>query len=227
MEKIMKLSNETLTVLKNFSAINAGIQFKQGNTLSTMSTGKTVLAKAVLKDSFPQEFCISDLNQFLSVNSLFKDIADIEFEDANVIFKNGRSKIRYRTTAKEMIVIPPANDIPIIDPECTFTLTAEDYAWIMKTSNVLSSPNIAVVSDGEKIEILSYDSKDNSASTNTIEVGTGNGKSYRIVFKTENIKMVEGSYDVQISFKGFGHFKNTKDDIQYWVAFESKDSKTS
>ena len=29
MEKQMKLSNETLTVLKNFSAINQGIQFKK------------------------------------------------------------------------------------------------------------------------------------------------------------------------------------------------------
>lgn len=223
----MKLSNETLNVLKNFSSIYSGIQFKQGNTLSTMSSGKTVLAKAVLKDAFPQEFCIHDLNQFLSVNSLFKDTADLEFEDANVIFKNGRTKIKYRMAQKEMIVIPPASEIPIVDPECTFTLTADDYAWIMKTSNVLSSPNIAVMSDGEKIEILSFDAKDNSAHTNSIEVGEGNGKSYRIVFKTENIKMLDGSYDVQISFKGFGHFKNTKDDIQYWVAFEAKDSKTS
>ena len=223
----MKLSNETLTVLKNFSAINPGIQFKKGNTLSTMSSGKTVLAKATLKDTFPQEFCIHDLNQFLSVNSLFKDAADLDFEDANVIFKNGRSKIKYRMAQKEMIVIPPATEIAISDPESTFTLSADDYAWIMKTSNVLSSPNIAVVSDGEKIEILSYDAKDNSCHTNSIEVGVGNGKQYRIVFKSENIKMLEGGYTVQISFKGFGHFKNTKEDIQYWVAFEAKDSKTS
>ena len=32
----MKLSNETLTVLKNFSTINQGIQFKQGKKLTTV-----------------------------------------------------------------------------------------------------------------------------------------------------------------------------------------------
>ena len=36
--------------------------------------------------------------------------------------------------------------------------------------------------------------------------------------------MVLGEYEVQISFKGFAHFKNTKDDIQYWVAFEKNES---
>jgi hypothetical protein len=63
----MKLSTETLNVLKNFSAINEGIEFKKGNTLKTMSSGKTVLAEASLKDSFTDEFCVDDLNEFLQV----------------------------------------------------------------------------------------------------------------------------------------------------------------
>ena len=58
----MKLSNETLTVLKNFSGINQGIQFKKGSKLTTVSSGKTVLAQANLKDVFPQDFCVYDLN---------------------------------------------------------------------------------------------------------------------------------------------------------------------
>jgi hypothetical protein len=94
----------------------------------------------------------------------------------------------------------------------------------MKASSVLSSPNIAVQSDGNSIELVSYDAKDDAQHTNSINVGEGNGKSYKIVFKTENIKMVPGEYAVQISFKGFAHFKNTKDDIQYWVAFEKNES---
>ena len=221
----MKLSNETLTVLKNFSSINQGIQFKQGSKLTTVSTGKTVLAQAILKDKFPQDFCIYDLNQFLSVNSLFKDKAELEFDDSNITFKSGRSKIKYRMTAKEMIVTPPEKEITLPSVDCVFTLNSEDYDTIMKTASVLSSPNIGVNSDGEKIEIVTFDSSDNSAHTNSLEVGQGNGKKYSIVFKTENIKLIPGSYDVQISFKGIGHFKNTKEDIQYWIAFEAKETK--
>lgn len=221
----MKLSNETLTVLKNFSSINQGIQFKKGTKLTTVSSGKTVLAQANLKDDFPQDFCIYDLNQFLSVNSLFKDSAELEFNSSDVIFKSGKRKTNYRMTAKEMIVTPPEKEITLPSVDCTFNLTAEDYEWTMKTASVLSSPHIAVESDGETINIVTFDAIDNSQSSNSTEVGEGDGKVYKIVFKTENIKLIPGNYTVQISFKGIGHFQNTKDDIQYWIAFEAKETK--
>jgi len=220
----MKLSNETLTVLKNFSSINQGIQFKKGKKLSTVSSSKTVLAQAQLKDDFPKEFCIYDLNEFLSVHGLYKD-SEIDFTDSDVIFKNGKRSSNYRMTAKEMIVTPPEKEITLPSVDCEFTLTAEDYADVIKATSILSSPNIAVQSDGVTINIVSFDAENNAAHTNTIEVGQGNGKKYNIVFKTENIKLISGTYDVKISFKGIGHFKNTKDDIQYWIAFEAKQTK--
>jgi hypothetical protein len=220
----MKLSNETLTVLKNFSSINQGIQFKKGTKLTTVSAGKTVLAQAVLKDEFPQDFCVYDLNQFLSVHSLFKD-SEIDFNSSDVIFKSGKRKTNYRMTAKEMIVIPPEKEITLPSVDCEFSLSAEDYDSIIKAASVLSSPHIGVQSDGETVEVVTFDAADNSAHTNSIQVGEGNGKKYKIVFKTENIKLIPGSYDVKISFKGIGHFQNTKDDIQYWIAFEAKETK--
>jgi hypothetical protein len=221
----MKLSNETLTVLKNFSSINQGIQFKQGTKLTTVSAGKTVLAQANLKDEFPQDFCVYDLNQFLSVHSLHKD-SDLSFDDSNVIFKSGRNSTKYRKTAKEMIVTPPEKEITLPSVDVAFTLSEEDYNNIMKVASVLSSPHIAVESDGDAVQLVAFDALDNSAHTNSIQVGEGNGKKYKIVFKTENVKLIPGSYGVEISFKGIGHFTNTKDDIQYWIAFEAKETKT-
>jgi len=223
MEKKMKLSNETLTVLKNFSSINQGIQFKTGSKLTTVSAGKTVLAQAILKDSFPRDFCVYDLNQFLSVHSLFKDTAEIDFDDSNIIFKNGRNKVKYRMTAKEMIVTPPEKEINLPSVDCSFNLSVEDYDSIMKTASVLSSPHIAIQCDGSTIEMVAFDANDNSTHTNSISVGADD-KKYKIVFKTENIKMIPGTYEVKISFKGIGHFKNVKEDIQYWIAFEAKDT---
>jgi gp45 sliding clamp, C terminal len=224
MEKHMKLSNETLAVLKNFSSINQGIQFKKGKKISTVSTGKSVLAQAILTDNFPQDFCIYDLNQFLAVHGLFKDDVNIDFDSDTVIFKSGKSKVKYRMTDKNMIVTPPEKEIVLPSVDCSFALTQDDLEWIMKTSSVLSSPHIAIQSDGDTINLLTFDASDDSAHTNSIELGEGNGKTYKVVFKTENIKLIPGSYEVDISFKGIGHFKNIKDDIDYWIAFESKDS---
>jgi hypothetical protein len=56
-------------------------------------------------------------------------------------------------------------------------------------------------------------------------VGEGNGTKYRLTFSADNLKMIPGSYDVEVSSKGISHFKNKTVDIQYWIALESKFTK--
>ena len=221
----MKLSNETLNVLKNFAGINSGIEFKSGNKLSTISSTKTVLAKATLKDQFPQDFCIYDLNQFLSVHSLSKD-TELDFDPQNVIFKSGRSKTKYRMTAKNMIVSPPEKELKLPSVDGNFTLKEEDLVQALKNASVLQSPNLSFESDGEKVTVTVFNAKDDSAHTNTIEIGeVNNGKVFKAVFLTENFKMVPGAYDIEISTAGLSHFKKQSGDLEYYIAIEAKDSK--
>ena len=98
-------------------------------------------------------------------------------------------------------------------------------AAILKTASVLQSPNIAVESDGDKVWLTAFNAVDNSAHTNSIDVSEGNGHKFKMVFLTDNFKMISGGYDVEISSKGLASFKNKTVDIQYWVATESKYSK--
>ena len=218
----MKLSSETLNVLKNFSTINPGIAFNAGNVLRTISAGKTVLAKATLKEEFPEEFCINDLPQFLSVYSLYKDTVDINFDDVNIILTAGKVKTKYRKTAKEMIITTD-RDIAASDPIVSFRVQEDILAGALKTANVLQSPNIAFESDGDKVYITSFDAKDDSAHINSIEITEGNGKEFKAVFLTENMKMIPGTYDVEVH-KGLAMFKNAFQEIDYWIALEAKDS---
>ena len=51
----MKLSEETLAVLKNFSAINNGIFFEQGKTIKTVSPQKSILVDATVEEEFPSD----------------------------------------------------------------------------------------------------------------------------------------------------------------------------
>ena len=167
----MKLTNETLTVLKNFASINQGIQFKKGKKIKTMSQGKSVMAEANVKDEFPEDFCVYDLNEFLLVYNLLKDSPDLSFDSININFKSGKRSTKYRMTDKGQIVIPPEKSLSLDVIDCEFTLTAEDYHWIMDTAKAISSPNIAVESDGETINLVTFDVKDNSAHTNYLEIG--------------------------------------------------------
>lgn len=220
----MKLSSETLNVLKNFSSINSGVFLKQGNVIETVSQNKTILAKATVKDTFPVDFGIYDLSNFLSVVSLHKDSPELSFDEKNVLIKGlgGRSKIKYRFASKDMIVIPPEKKITLPSVDIEFTLTAQDFDWMMRSANVLQSPNVAVESDGEKVCLSTFDASNDSAHSNSIEVDVnGTGKTYKMIFKTENLKMIPGEYALQISSKGISYFNNSKDNIEYWIATEA------
>lgn len=219
----MKISNETLTILKNFASINTGMVFKQGKTIKTISGNKNILAQAGIGEEIPAEFGVYDLVNFLNVLSLHKEEPNIDFGDkqATISGLSGRSKLNYRFCDPSMVVAPPEKPIAMPEPEIAFELSEDDLKWVLNTASVLNTPNIAVTSDGSKISILTFDASNDSASTNTLEVGEGNGDSFKMIFKTEALKMIPGSYDVKISSKGVSHFRNKSKDLQYWITTEA------
>ena len=219
----MKLSNDTLILLKNFASINQGIMFKKGKTLRTVSAQKNVMAEATINEEIPTDFGVYDLNNFLSVLSLHKEEPVIDFQDNNVLISGlqGRSKIKYRFCAPNMIVAAPDKPIAMPEPEISFTITQEDFDWVMKASAVLSSPFVAIESEGEKVLITTFDPQNDAAHTDSLEIAKGNGSKYKMLFKVENLKMISGSYEVKISSKGISNFKHKTLNLQYWIATET------
>ena len=91
----MKLSKETLSVLKNFATINGNILIKSGDRLSTISAQKNVMASTTVKENFDRDFGIYDLNEFLGVYSLFADDPELQFDEKFGTVDNGKSKVKY------------------------------------------------------------------------------------------------------------------------------------
>lgn len=218
----MKLSSETLNILKNFASINQGMFFRTGKTIRTVSSGKNILAEAVISEEIPTDFGVYDLNNLLSVISLHKEEPTFDFEDNNILISGlkGRSKIKYRFCAQNLIITPPDKSIEMSNPEITLKLSGEDLDWVLKAANVLSSPYIAIESNGKKISVKTFDSTNDAANTDSIEVADGNGDVYCRIFKTENLKMISGGYLVKISSKGIANFKHETTNLQYWICTE-------
>jgi|TARA_R110000868_G_scaffold79800_1_gene226931 hypothetical protein len=220
----MKLSSETLSVLKNFGNINQGLLFKTGKTLKTVSSHKNILAQVTINEEVPTDFGVYDLNNFLSVVSLHKDDPSFEFDEKHVVIvgNKGRSKIKYRFCDPTMINTPPEKELTMPEAEITFTLTSEDFDWILRAASVLSSPQIAIESDGTEVSIVTLDLQNDSAHSDALKLdAAGNGSKYRMIFKTENIsKILPGTYNVSISSKGISHFKNENVTLQYWITTE-------
>lgn len=213
----MKLSVATLQILKNFSMINPSIILKPGTTIATISPNKTIMAKASTQEEFPTLVAIYNLSRFISTLSLF-DNPELEFGTNSVkVFDDNRSVV-YHYADASIIMAPPDKEInlPVVDVECT--ITNKDFQSVLKALSVLGLPEITVMGDGTSINLEVIDSKNPSADTYSIKIGETD-KVFRAIFRSENLKIMDGDYNVKISSRGISQFIGT--DVTYWVAVES------
>lgn len=213
----MKLDTRTTQILKNFASINPSMLFKPGNRLSTISAGKTVMARANIDQEIPGAFAIYDLSRFLGTLSLFSD-AELRVDEKFMVISQGKRKINYTFTEPSLIVTPPDKDIKLPDPEVSFTITADELSEVMKALSVLSLPEIAVVGDGTSISVQAVDSKNPSGDTYSVNVGETTA-TFRMIIRADNLKLLPGDYQVEISSKGLSRFSTS--DVEYFIAVES------
>jgi hypothetical protein len=219
----MKLSEKTVDVLKNFSAINPSIIVKEGSVLATISNAKTIIARAKVPDNFNSRFSLHNLTQLIGQLSSIEN-AVIAFNDKFLRIQ-GDSPSEYAEIVyadEASIRVPPeryANGefkLPSIDATCSFT--ANQFKKIQQELGLLTLPEVAFVGDGSKIYMRAIDSKNVTSNKYSIEVGTTT-KTFCSIFKAENLKIVSGDYKVDISSKGISHFIGA--DIEYWIAVET------
>ena len=213
----MKISKNTLNTLKNFSDINMSIEVKGGNTLRTVSVQKNILAEAQVETTFPQDFAIYEVNRFLGAASLFDD-PDFEFGEKSVKIGNNKYSLDYVYCDPSMIVTPPEKNITVPDPEVRFKLTQDTLSQLLKAGNVLGTPEI-VVEGGSPMKVRAMDTNNDSTDTFHVNLDESSDRTFRFVFKIENLKMVPGDYNVEISSKGIARFSQNQ--LQYWIATES------
>jgi hypothetical protein len=220
----MQLSENTLDVLKNYATINEGIFIKKGNLLRTVNKGKTILAESTVDETFPVDFGIGELNQLLSIFSLYTKAPELVVSGNDVVVRgyDNRSKITYRCCDATQIKTPPDKNIAVPTEDAIFLLTEADFKWILKSASVLGSPNIAVVRSSGMLSLRVLDCQNDSAHTDTLEIEKQDGPDAFLLFKTENWKMMPGTYKVTVSSKGVGHFESTTRKLAYWIALEQQ-----
>ena len=217
----MKLSEHTVEVLKNFATINQNLVIKEGNTLTTMSAMKNIVARAEVEEEFPQEVAIYDLNEFLSCLSLFQS-PNLEFESTFVTITEENkptTKMKY-FYSDPSVVTTPSKMITMPSNEITFTLDSATLSDITKASAVISSADLVLENTNGTPSLTVKDKKNDTANSYSRGVDTqGEGK-FSFFFKVENLKLMDGKYTVQVSSKNISHMKNESTPIEYWIALE-------
>lgn len=213
----MKLSANTVNMLKNFASINPSIVIKDGCVISTIAPSKTIIARATITETFPTVVPIYNLNRFLNSLSNHED-PELEFGEKLVRIHDSNSYSDYHYADASVITVPPDKDIKLPSVDVTFKLTNKTVQKVVKAMGVLGLPEIAVVGNGTRIFLQAVDSKNSSADTFSIEVGETD-KVFKAVFKSENIRIMEGDYSVEISSKMISKFTGV--DVTYWIAVEA------
>jgi hypothetical protein len=220
----MNLTTETLSVLKNFAAINSNLVIQPGDKIKTISEAKNILATATVGESFDVGFGIYDLNEFLSVVGMFDSpefaVAD---DKSSAVIKQDRRSVKY-FFSDPSILTSPAKDIQLPSVDVTFTLSQDDMNSLRKASSALGVTDVVVVGEenGTGVVIKVTDERDATANSFEITLSecTRPTEAFKLVFNIGNFKFVAGEYFVEVSNKLISHFKNTNTPIEYWVALE-------
>ena len=215
----MKLSDSTLSLLKNFSTINQSILFKQGTKLRTISVMKNILAEATVSEEIPKDFGIYDLNQFLNGLSLHNS-PELDFDNDNhVVIKEGKSRSKYFFADPQVIVTPPEKEMNLPSEDVTFDLSTEQLDKLLKAAAIYQLPDLAVVGANGVVKIVVRDKKNDTSNDFAITVGETD-KQFSFNFKVENIKILPGNYEVVVSSKLLSRFRSKNQDLTYFIALE-------
>lgn len=222
----MKLSQNTLDVLKNYTMINPSVLIQEGEVLRTIDPGETVIASAGIDQKFPKEFAIYDLPNFLQVVQMF-DGAEIDFGDEDSGFcmityeEDPDTKVRYFYASADA-VDSIQKDVNTPPTEINFKLSAENLVSISKAATTMVLNHVVITPSGDDAVMITVTDVDNPSS-NTFKIKVKAELEmddfYVVIDFSKFVLLMHKDYDIGISSKQISHFFN--EGIQYWVALNS------
>ena len=218
----MELSENTLTTLKNFSGINPNMMIRSGNTIKTISEARTVLARAKVSEEFPIDFGIYDLNEFMGVLGLV-DTPRLKFEDDYVVVNDstGRSKVKYFYSSEDTLTTPQ-KDITMPEANVKFTLDNDTMNKLKRAASTLGHSEISISGSDGVLSLSVVDSQNMTSNAFSIDIDGdfADDAVFNFILSTNNLKILPGDYEVEISSKLITQFSHKSLDVRYWIALE-------
>lgn len=218
----MKISNETLSLLKNYAGINTNILFRQGNVIGTVSPGKNIFSRATVTETFPREIAIYDLNTLLALLTLMED-QDVDFGEASIKVSKDGSKFEYFYSDPGTVTAAPDKNLEI-EPVWSFDLSADAISMLLRAASITSAPIISIVSDGAQVQLKVGDPTNSSANSYTKTISTDPAPVFDCRVKTENLKVLSDNYTVTLGKKRAMEFKSKGRELVYYIAMDPASS---
>lgn len=240
----MKIDKSTINILKNFSRIQDGLFIEANkNYLTTTNENQSILANAPIKESFPFDFTITNIGDFLNIVSLFNE-PDFEFNENYVTISEDGRNCKYYSGKKNRVSVPKYPLLPIKEFVVCFGVSDSILSKCMKASNVMELEDFAFSSKNNQISLVVSDSEANSTKNiyNEVLEDLYDGSEFEASILTDSMIMIKDDYDVGLFKNGntklavftgktsTGNsfsFENAgkefgSDKIRYWIALRPK-----
>ena len=232
----MRLTDQDLQVLTNFSEIQKNFIFRKGNIATTVTGLKNIFAYYKMETEVPKEFAIYDLREFLNLYDLF-DKPKLTISDDKVIFKDNRFTSEYSTTGMDWIFAPKLINNKIFnwnEFDYRFHLTAndiKDYYRCRRHTNRLPDLTIENKEGYFSLKLHNTKSKTDPKLSFILNSSDRNKTNQQFNFdmKCENFnKILIADYDAEIfsnypkEYGGLIKLSNVNTPLTYWIALEPK-----
>lgn len=216
----MRLSPETITILKNFSTISKGILISPGRLLKTRTT--PLYAEARVQERFPIYAPLPDLAAVLKSLKFLKQ-PDFDFgKDALAVTesKEGLPKAHLRFEYDKSMVTLPMERNTFEEPAeyLEYSLSEEHLDALKKAVSEFGKANIKIASDGKTIYIGTDTAK--TGFQFPVE-GDPHGCVCKQVIDPKNLKLLPGPYRCKTN-SIYTEFRHLELPVMYLVAREPK-----
>ena len=99
-------------------------------------------------------------------------------------------------------------------------MSNEDLSKLKRAAGAIGAPDMVLERKDDVSSLTVKDKKNDTANNYSLDVDTVGEGQFNFFFKVENMKMLDGDYDVSVSSKSISHFKHTKLPVEYWIALE-------
>lgn len=218
----MKLSERTLSILKNFAQINSGIVLRKGKTIRTVSLENTILAEASVDEDFTETFGIYELNDFLgNVTTLTNP--ELTFTTESVLMKDGDIEFNYMASSLNLIVSPPEDkSIAMKDPDVSFDISQSNLQKLLRLAAMNDLTHISISNKNGGIYLQTLAVKNDTSNSVSLRVADYDGVDFKSLIKVENLKMISDDYKVVLKIGGFTSWTNKSGTLKYFIALEKK-----
>lgn len=225
----MKLTENTLNVLQSFSGISNSMLINAGNKIRVISPKDDIVAYADVDTTFPIDFGIYDMSNFLSVLSLVAE-PDLDFGSDYIVVKDttdNKTSFRYgyadNTYLKEA---PKEMRFPKNADNIEFTLTDSNLQKIVKAASAFGSDFIAFSSvKGSTDVVLSTHSGSTTVAKNEFSttIGTTDADvAFEFIFDTDCFRLIKQDYNVTCNPEGVAQFIGVS--AEYFIVMQETSS---